>query len=94
MLGSSDADIDAVLLLNEATRAGPYHGYEHQVKLSTLRAINRKHLIFYAVIGKAFSDSILLSIVWGNHVYAILRELLNRQLCMLGCNCERVTYNS
>ena len=80
MLGSSDADIDPVLLLHKTARAGPHHGHEDQIKFSTLRAINREYLVFNLIFSKVLCNGMLLSVVGSNNIDTVLCEMLNHKL--------------
>ena len=72
MLGSCNADIDAILLLDELASGSSDHRDENQVEFSSLRAIDRKNLVVDFLVGKSFSDGVLLCIVGGDHIDRVL----------------------
>ena len=75
MLGSSDANIDSVLLLDELACTCSNHGHENKVEFSSLRAINGKNLVIYILTCKSFSDGVFLSVVGSDHIDRVLGEL-------------------
>ena len=83
MLGPSDTNIDPILLLHEASGAGPHHRHENQIELSTLRAVNREHLIFNTFISEILSNRIFLRVVRCYDVDTVLCELLYHELVVL-----------
>ena len=69
MLSPSDADVDAVLFLDELARLGPDHGHKDEVKFASLRAVDRQNLIVDLLVCEVLGDCILLCVVRSNHIH-------------------------
>lgn len=67
VLRPSDCHINAIVLLNEVTRFGPYHGDKHDIKLTSLRAVNRYDLLSHILSDKLVDNGVLLCIVGRNN---------------------------
>ena len=74
--GPRDRDVDPIVLLDEVAGPGAHHGHEYDVKLSSLRAIDRNDLILHAVFGEPIRDCVLLGVIGSDHKDATFLESL------------------
>ena len=63
VFGSSDANIDAILLLYEHSSSRAHHRYKHEVEFATLRAIDRDDLVIDLALSEVLGDGVLLGVV-------------------------------
>ena len=77
VLGASNAYVDPVLVLDEGSRTGAYHGDKNEVKFSALRAVDREHLVLDLIVREPLCDCVFLGVVRRDHIDVILCESLD-----------------
>lgn len=78
VLGPRDGHVDAVVLLDEVAWVGPHHAHEHDVELSSLRAVDGNDLVLHVASEELLGDGVFLSVVGRDDADAALLELLDR----------------
>ena len=72
VFGASDTHINPFAVTDKRARICAYHRNKDDVELSTLRAVDCKHLIFNLIFSEILSDCVFLGIVRSDHVDIIL----------------------
>ena len=83
MLGSSDSDIDAILILYKLASIRANHRNEYKIELTALRRVDGEDLVIRIILWKVLSDRIFLCIIRGDNVDRVLVELHNGYLRIL-----------
>lgn len=83
MLGSSEANIDSILVFDECSAFRSDHRYKDKVELTTLRAIYRQNVVIHFVLGEVFRYEISLRVIRCYNIDALISELHERSVVFL-----------
>ena len=80
VLSPCDSHINPFSIMDKGTRICAYHRDKNDVELSTLGAVDCKHLIFYLIINEIFSDRVFLRLIRCDYVDVVFCEFHNWDL--------------
>ena len=74
VLSPCDSHINPFSIMDKGTRICAYHRDKNDIELSTLGAVDCKHLIFYLIFSEILSDCVFLGLIRRDHVDVVLCE--------------------